>query len=118
MTQTALEVVKGPPDKDEAWDRLVKSLARKRAVDQMVVAIKRDITNLPKESDMARRSVKVLDYMRGYIKAVDEELAEAAEQYDTAVYAAHVQRESIFKKERKSSLARVRRNPHPTEPAK
>lgn len=113
-----LEVAQGPPDKDEAWERMVKAIQRKRAVDQMVLAVKRDITNLSKESEMARRSVKVLDYMRGYIKAVEEELAQATEIYDTAVYAAHVQHENIFKNERKSSLARVRRNPHTAESAK
>jgi hypothetical protein len=112
----ALEAVAQPPDKDDAYERLAKSIMRKRATDQMVTAIKRDIALLSKTSDMARRSVKVLDYMRGYVKAVDEELAAAQDEYESAIYAARVQHDQVFKKERKSSLARIRRNPHPAEP--
>lgn len=111
----ALEAVARPPDKDEAYERMAKSILRKRATEQMVTAIKRDIALLPKTSDMARRSVKVLDYMRGYIKAVDEELVAAQDEYENAIYAARVEHDQAFKRERKSSLARVRRNPHPKE---
>ena len=116
-TQT-LEAAQGPPDKDEAYQRMAKAILRSKAVDRFVRAIKGDVINLPRTEVMAQRSIKVLDYMRGYIKAVEEEEQQAIEQYETAVYAARVQHESAFKKERKSSLARVRRNPHPTEPTK
>lgn len=114
----AVEAVAQPPDKDEAFDRLTKALLRKRATDQMVTAIKRDITHfLPRTSEMAKRSVKVLDYMRGYIKAVDDELVAATDEYENAIYAARVEHDKAFKQERKSTLARVRRNPHVTKPA-
>jgi hypothetical protein len=111
MTQPVAQ----PPDKDEAYERMVKAIQRKRTMDQLVLAIKRDIAQLPKTSDMARRSVKVLDYMRGYIKAVEEELVAAQDEYENAIYAARVEHDQAFKKERKSSLARVRRNPHPAK---
>lgn len=112
----ALEAVAQPPDRDDAYARMAKAILRRRAVEQLVAAIKRDLTSQPKTSTIARRSVKVLDYMRGYIQAVDEELTSAVEEYETAIYAARVQHDQVFKKERKSSLARVRRNPHPAEP--
>lgn len=113
----AIEAVAQPPDKDEAFERLAKSIQRKRATDQMVAAIKRDIANLDRTSEMAKRSVKVLDYMRGYIKAVEEEVDAATQEYENAIYAARVEHDKAFKQERKSSLARVRRNPHATSTA-
>jgi len=116
QTAQAQEAVAQPPDKDEAYSRFSKALMRKRALMQLVAAVKRDIETLPKTSEMARRSVKVLDYMRGYVKAVDDELTAATDNYENAIYAARVEHDQAFKKERKSTLARVRRNPHPTEP--
>lgn len=112
----ALETAPQPPDKAEALERFGKALMRKRALKQMITAIGRDITNLPKTSEMSRRSVKVLEYMRGYIKAVEDELIAATDEYENAIYAARVQHDTVFKNERKTSLARVRRNPHPAEP--
>lgn len=116
-TAQAIEAAPQPPDKDEAYSRFSKALMRKRALNQMVSAIKRDIETMPRTSDMARRSVKVLDYMRGYIKAVDDELTAATDNYENAIYAARVEHDAAFKKERKSTLARVRRNPHVERPA-
>jgi len=65
-----------------------KAVLRSRAVVQLTTAIKNDIQTLPKESDMAKRSVKVLDYMRGYIAAVAQEELDARAEYEEAVYQA------------------------------
>jgi hypothetical protein len=113
----AQEVVAQPPDKDEANSRYSKALMRKRALLQMVSAIKRDIETLPRNDVLVQRSIRVLEYMRGYIKAVDDEVTAAQDNYENAIYAARVEHDAAFKNERKSTLARVRRNPHPAKPA-
>jgi hypothetical protein len=104
-----------PPTVDEAYARLHKSILRRRAVDQLVAAIKRDLTSLPKTSIMARRSVKVLDYMRGYIAAVEEEQVLAVEEYEAAVYQARKVLEQPAKKvlPKKGTLGRVRNGTAP-----
>jgi hypothetical protein len=103
-----------PPTVDEAYARLHKSILRRRAVDQLVAAIKRDLTSLPKTSIMARRSVKVLDYMRGYIGAVEEEQATAVDEYEAAVYQARKVLEEPKKSlPKKGTLGRVRNGSQP-----
>lgn len=72
---------------DAAYMRLRKAALRSRAVVQLTTAIKKDLESLPKTSDLARRSVKVLDYMRGYIEAVAQEEFEAREAYQEQAYA-------------------------------
>jgi hypothetical protein len=83
---------------------MAKAILRRRAVEQLVAAIKRDLSSQPKTSTIARRSVKVLDYMRGYIAAVDEELTLAVDEYETAVY--HEKAALVEPPKRKSSLGR------------
>jgi hypothetical protein len=77
-----------PPSEDEAYLRLHKAVLRSRTVNQLLTAIKRDLETLPKTSPLARRSVKVLDYMRGYVEGVQLELDEAIEVHRTAAYEA------------------------------
>lgn len=114
MTQPTEVEVPTPPTVDEAYARLHKSILRRRAVDQLVLAIKRDLTTLPRGSVMARRSVKVLDYMRGYIAAVEEEQGLAVEEYEAAVYQARKVLEQPKKSlPRKGTLPRVRGNGTP-----
>jgi DNA-directed RNA polymerase subunit L len=81
-----------------------KAILRHKAVDQLVRAIKHDLSSTPKASVIARRSVKVLDYMRGYVQAVNEELSEAIEEYETAIY--HEKAALVEPPKRKSSLGR------------
>lgn len=69
-----------------AYNRLSKAILRRRTVDQLVRAIENDIANLAKEAVLRVRSQKVLDYMAGYRKAVDDELAEANDAYDLEAY--------------------------------
>jgi hypothetical protein len=97
------------PTKDEAYARLAKSILRRRAVDQLVTAIKRDMALLPKGHVLAARSEKVLKYMRGYIGAVEQEQQDALANYEGAIVAANTVVEELVKKG-KSSLGRVRRN--------
>jgi len=113
-TQPVEQAAQELPDRDEAYDRLTKAVLRKRAVEQLVLAVKRDLTYWPKGSTMSRRSVKVLDYMRGYIQAVDEELTAATTVYEAAIILAHVEEEKALKPERRSSLGRAKR---PIKPA-
>lgn len=94
-----------PPTKAEAYARLSKAILRRRALDQLLNAIKRDLTTLPKGSVMATRSIKVLDYMRGYDEAVQFELDLAGTVYDEAAYQ---EKRAARLKERKSTLARHR----------
>ena len=108
MTQPT-EATKILPTKDEAYARLAKSVLRRRAVDQLVNAIKRDMTTLPKDDVLRVRSANVLRYMRGYIAAVEDEQALALENYEGAIVAAHTEVEQLARKG-KSSLGRVRRN--------
>jgi hypothetical protein len=97
------------PNKDVAYARLAKSVLRRRAVDQLVNAIKRDLTTLPKVSAMAKRSVKVLDYMRGYIAAVEVEHEEALVDYEAAVVYDFQEKDKLTRRN-KSSLGRHRAN--------
>jgi hypothetical protein len=60
----------------------------------LVGAIRRDLETLPKDGDLAKRSVKVLDYMRGYIAAVEAEQVEAVAEYETIAY--RVKRKNIM----------------------
>lgn len=107
MTQPA-EATAVQPTKDEAYTRLAKSVLRRRAVDQMVNAIKRDMAILPKGNALAARSERVLKYMRGYIAAVESEQEEALLDYETAVI--HAAESNKLIKKGRSSLGRVRRN--------
>jgi cell division protein FtsB len=75
-----------PPDIETAYTRLRKAALRSRAVVQLTAAIKSDLQSLPKESEMARRSVKVLDYMRGYTEAVAKEELAARTDYEEVAY--------------------------------
>lgn len=102
-----------PPTRDEAYARMAKAILRRKAVSQLVSAIKADLSSQPKTSIIARRSVKVLDYMRGYVTAVDEELALAVDEYETAIY--HEKAALVEPPKRKSSLGR---QPSPAVPAK
>ena len=94
---------------DVAYTRLHKSILRRRAVDQLVNAIKRDMTTLPKDDVLARRSERVLKYMRGYIDAVELEHGDALMDYEAAIIHTH---QGVDKLEgsRKSGLRRIRRN--------
>jgi hypothetical protein len=73
---------------DDAYARLHKAVLRSRTVNQLLTAIKRDLETLDKTSPLAKRSVKVLDYMRGYSEGVHTELAEANDAYREAAYQA------------------------------
>jgi hypothetical protein len=86
-----------PLNTDEAYGRLTKGVLRKRALDQFLAAIKRDIERLPKENPLRLRSQKVLDYMRGYIEGVDNELAAAVAEYEETAY-------KVKRSERRSKL--------------
>ncbi len=97
------------PTKDEAFARLAKAVLRRRTINQLVVAIERDMDNLPKEDVLVRRSERVLKYMRGYIQAVQDEVTAAQENYEGAVIAANTEVDKLARKG-KSSLGRVRRN--------
>jgi hypothetical protein len=120
MVQTNLptDAAPQPPDLEESRQRMTKAILRRKALQGMVTAIGIDITNLPRTDTLVHRSIKVLEYMRGYIKAVEDEVQEATDQYENAIYAARVQHDAAFKNERKSSLARVRREPRTAEPVK
>lgn len=83
---------------------MAKAILRRKAVNQLVSAIKADLSSQPKASIIAQRSVKVLDYMRGYLAAVQEELELAVEEYETAVY--HEKAALVEPPKRKSSLGR------------
>lgn len=95
--------------KDDAYARMAKAILRYRTVDQLVRAIKRDMESLPKDHVLARRSERVLKYMRGYIAAVYEEQALAIENYEGVIVAAHMETIKSVRKE-KGTLGRVRRN--------
>jgi len=109
MTQPTEATATALPSKDEAYARLAKSILRRRAVDQMVNAIKRDMATLPKDHVLVRRSERVLKYMRGYIDAVETEQGEALIDYEEAIVRATLEVEKLARKG-KSSLGRVRRN--------
>lgn len=119
MVQTNLptDAASMPPDLEESRQRMVKAVLRRKALQRMVAAITGDITNLPRTDTLVHRSIKVLEYMRGYIKAVEDEVQEATDQYENAIYAARVQHDQTFKNERKSTLARIKREPHSAKPA-
>jgi hypothetical protein len=117
MVQTNLptDMAHQPPDLEESRQRMTKAILRRKALQRMVAAIGGDIANLPRTDVLAQRSIKVLEYMRGYIKAVEDEVQEATDQYENAIYAARVQHDAAFKNERKGTLARIRREPHPAK---
>jgi hypothetical protein len=88
---------------DDAYARLHKAVLRSRTVNQLLTAIKRDLETLPKTDALAKRSVKVLDYMRGYSEAVQTELMEANDAYREAAYQAR--RKEVVSERRKARTA-------------
>jgi hypothetical protein len=97
------------PTVNEAYARLAKSVMRRRAVDQLVNAIKRDMTTLTKDDPLLARSTNVLKYMRGYIAAVEAEQGEARLDYEAAIID-NFGNVAKLQGKGKSSLGRVRRN--------
>jgi hypothetical protein len=90
---------------DDAYARLHKAVLRSRTVNQLLTAIKRDLETLPKTDTLAKRSVKVLDYMRGYAVAVQDELNEAIDTHREAVYQARRKEVMSERKKARASTA-------------
>ena len=69
---------------DAAFNRLSKAILRRRTLTLFTTAIEREVSGGTDE--LAKRSGRVLQYMRGYNEAVDTELALAQEAYDLEAY--------------------------------
>lgn len=71
---------------DLAFGRLTKAVLRKRTLNTLVRAIEEDIKALPKEDTLRARSVKVLEYIRGYVAEVEAEYSGARVAFESASY--------------------------------
>lgn len=86
---------------EQAFERLSKAVLRRRTLTSLVRAIEADIKVLNKDDNLRKRSVSVLEYMRGYISVVEAEYKGARAGFEMATY--KEQRAKIIAERKKSA---------------